>query len=62
MPISDTIAIGDSLNDMPMLTAAGHSVAMGESRKELLEAVEYVTSPLYEDGIETALRHYGLIK
>ena len=61
VPITDTIAIGDSLNDMPMLTAAGHSVAMGESRSELIEAVEYVTTPLYEGGIENALKHYNLV-
>ncbi|MBQ2664825.1 MAG: HAD hydrolase family protein, partial [Clostridia bacterium] len=44
-----------------MLTAAGHSVAMGESRSELIEAVEYVTTPLYKDGIENALKHYNLV-
>ena len=60
--INDTIAIGDSLNDMPMLTAAAHSVAMGGSRQELLDTVEFITAPLYDDGIEHALRHYKLIK
>ena len=59
--ISDTIAIGDSLNDMPMLLAAGHSVAIGGSRDELTRTVEFVTKPVTEDGIEYALKHYGLI-
>ena len=61
VPVNETIAIGDSLNDMPMLQAAGHSVAMGNSHEGVLDAVEFVTKSVMDDGIEYALKHYGLI-
>lgn len=61
VPVAETIAIGDSLNDLPMLEAAAHSVAMGKSHEGILNTVEFVTKPVMEDGIEYALRHFGLI-
>lgn len=61
VPISDTCAIGDSLNDLPMLEGAAHSVAMGKSHEGILTVVEFVTKPVMEDGIEYALRHFRLI-
>lgn len=58
----NTIAIGDSSNDIPMLSYVPHSVAMGNSEpKSLFEQVEFVTKDINEDGIEYALQHYGLI-
>ncbi len=59
--INDAIAIGDSLNDMPMLEAVPHSVAMGNSVKGLLEYASFVTKTVEDDGIEYALKHFGLI-
>lgn len=61
IPISETIAIGDSLNDLPMLEAAAHSVAMGNSTEGLKEISSFVTKDLYDDGIEYALSHFDLI-
>lgn len=60
-PITDTVAIGDSLNDEPMLAVAGHSVAMGNGVDEIIAMVQFVTKDLYDNGIEYALRHFGLI-
>lgn len=41
--MADTIAIGDSMNDLRMLQAAGTSVVMGNSCEELKkDAVLYV--------------------
>ena len=57
----DCYAIGDSANDLPMLMAVEHSIAMGNSPQKLKEAVEYVTDELKADGLYNALRHYGLI-
>ncbi len=59
--ISDAIAIGDSLNDLPMLEAVPHSVAMGNSVEELKKLSSFVTKDIYDGGIEYALRHFGLI-
>lgn len=61
IPISDAVAIGDSLNDLPMLEAVPNSVAMGGSVEKLKRKSSFVTKDLYEDGIEYALKHFKLI-
>lgn len=62
LPREDTLAIGDSTNDLPMFQAAGHSAAMGSGMKELKVHAEFVTDTVMNDGIEKALRHFGLIE
>lgn len=57
----DCYAVGDSVNDLPMLRCAGHTAAMGEADDVLKAQVEYVTSGVMEDGIRRFLRHYDLI-
>ena len=57
----DTIAIGDSTNDLAMLTYAGCSIAMGGCAPELLPVADYVTLPLLEDGVYHAMEHFGLL-
>ena len=54
-------AIGDSANDFPMLRSVRHSVAMGNAPAEVKAQVEYITDSLWDDGLQNALRHYGLI-
>lgn len=61
IPVGDTIAVGDSANDIDMFRAAGISVAMGNGSEEAKAAADYVTTNLEEDGIEQACRHFGLI-
>ena len=56
----DIYAIGDSGNDLPMLSAARHSIAMGNAPANVKERVEYVTASLHEDGLAKAMAHYGL--
>ena len=57
----DTYAFGDSTNDLDMLKYVAHSVAMGDGMQQAKDAAEYVTTPLWEDGIYNGLKHYGLI-
>ena len=57
----DALAIGDSTNDLPMFAAAKHTVCMGNGMAEAREKAEFVTADLMDDGIEKALKHYGLI-
>ena len=57
----DALAIGDSTNDLPMFSVARHTVCMGGGMEALKREAEFVTAPVLEDGIEKALRHYGLI-
>lgn len=58
---ADTYAVGDSVNDLDMLTYVGHGIAMGNASQPAKEAAEYVTTDIHEDGIMHAMEHYGLI-
>ena len=61
IPKDNCYAIGDSENDIPMLEAVPHSIAMGVCSKTILPYCSYRTTPVLEDGIANALKHYGLI-
>lgn len=56
----NSYAIGDSMNDLPMLQAVPNSIAMGNA-EQLYPYVSYITSSIEENGIEKALKHYNLI-
>ena len=58
--IEDTYAFGDGINDLSMLVAAGHGIAMGNAVDELKEAAEYVTADIDKDGVALGLAHFGL--
>ena len=59
---SETMAFGDGENDMDMLRFAGIGVAMGNACDAVKAAADYVTDTVDNDGIEKALRHFGLIE
>ena len=59
--MEDTVAIGDSNNDLPMLQCAATSIAMGNSSKAVLEMADYVTTDVMEDGIWNALQWLGVL-
>ena len=59
--IEDTYAFGDGVNDVCMLKAAGHGVAMGNAVPETKAAAEYITTSIDQDGVYNGLKHYGLI-
>ena len=59
--ISDTIAFGDSANDLAMLKAAGFSVVMGNGTEVAKQAGGMITDTLHEDGILHACQKLGLI-
>ena len=61
VPKRETLAIGDSTNDLPMFRVAAHTVCLGGGMEEVKAVAEYVTTPVMEDGIEKALAHFGLI-
>ncbi|HRR76277.1 MAG TPA: HAD hydrolase family protein [Ruminococcus sp.] len=60
IPVSEAYAIGDSMNDLPMLKAVPNSIAMGGA-EVIYPYVSYITTPIEEEGIANALRHFGLI-
>ena len=57
----DTMAIGDSTNDLPMFSVAGHTVCLGGGMEELKAEAEFITDTVMNDGIEKALIHFGLL-
>ena len=58
--IADTMAIGDSDNDLPMLKAAGCSIAMGNALPSVREVCDYVTGTCEENGFAAAIRDHVL--
>ena len=61
VPTENIYAVGDGMNDMEMIRAAAHGIAMGQGNPELLMASDYVTDSIYEDGIYKAFKHFKLI-
>ena len=59
--IEQTIAIGDSLNDLEMIKFVHFGICMGNGAKELKENSDFVTLELEDDGIEFAFKHMDLI-
>ena len=55
IPAADTIAFGDSSNDLRMLRAAGTSVAMGNAASEVRAVCDYVTEANDRDGVAAFL-------
>lgn len=58
--IAETMAIGDAYNDLPMLQAAGKSVAMGNAFPEVKAAADYETLTCEENGLAAAIYAYVL--
>ncbi|MDN4071859.1 MULTISPECIES: Cof-type HAD-IIB family hydrolase [Fictibacillus] len=54
------IAMGDSLNDIAMITEAGIGVAMGNAQDVVKDAADWVTGTNVEDGVAQAIRHWVL--
>lgn len=56
----EIMAIGDAKNDLPMLTKAGFSVAMGNADDDVKKYANAVTLTNEEDGVAWALRKWVL--
>ena len=55
---ADVIAFGDMPNDLPMLSWAGHGVAMANAHPAVLDAAAEVTAPNSEDGVALVLERW----
>lgn len=60
IPRAETYAFGDGVNDISMVQAVAHGVAMGNAMDELKVVAEHVTSDIHDDGVARGLAHYGL--
>ena len=62
IPLEHAYALGDSNNDLSMLSYVPGSIAMGNSNPpSLFGLVSYVTEKASADGIRLALEHYDFI-
>ncbi len=59
--LEDTIAIGDSGNDLEMIQFAHTGVAMGNATEPIKKAADFVTTAVDDDGIYNAFVRLGLI-
>ena len=57
----ECIAFGDAENDIDMLEFCGIGVAMGNAQDQVKKIADYVTADIDDDGIEKALRFYGIL-
>jgi hydroxymethylpyrimidine pyrophosphatase-like HAD family hydrolase len=48
---SEICAVGDDMNDLPMLRGAGLGVAMGHADARILDEADHVTGSDDEDGV-----------
>ncbi len=55
------IIFGDAENDVAMIARAGIGIAMANADDPAKKAAGYITGSCKENGIEQALRHFGLL-
>lgn len=58
--MSEVVAVGDSLNDIEAIRAAGLGVAMGNAQDEVKAAADVVTGDHRDDGVAQAIREHVL--
>ncbi len=58
--MAEVTVIGDSDNDLPMLKAAGKSIAMGNAVPEVKAFCDYVTTDCQADGFAAAVEKFVL--
>lgn len=61
IPLEDTVAFGDSMNDLEMIETAGTGVCMGGGSPRLRERADLVCPPVEEDGLYRGFQQCGLI-
>jgi len=58
IPVEETIAVGDSMNDIEILRTAGLSAAMGNACEEAKTAADIVTADCDHDGVAQVIYEY----
>ena len=61
MTLDDALAIGDSANDIEMLTIVGTGIAMGNADGNIKAIADEVTTAVDDDGVWNAFVRHGLV-
>lgn len=61
VPVENSVAYGDSMNDLEMMEAAGLSICMENGSESLKELADDVCGTVSADGIYQSFRKYGLL-
>lgn len=61
IPLADTVAFGDSMNDWEMLQTAALSICMGNGSESLKRIADEVCPAVEEDGLYKAFEKHGLL-
>lgn len=61
VPLADTVAFGDSMNDAEMLTTAGLGICMGNGSERLKAIADEVCGDVGADGLYNAFAAHGLL-
>ena len=57
--MDSTVAVGDNLNDLPMIKQAGVGVAVGNAVRELKDAADIVTVSNNDGAVAKIIEKYG---
>ena len=60
VPIEETLSVGDSTNDLEMILAAGHGVAVANAMPELKEVADEITVSCDENAVGVLIEKYGV--
>ncbi|MBQ7372300.1 MAG: HAD hydrolase family protein [Blautia sp.] len=60
IPLEETMAVGDTENDLDILRTAGLGVAMGNAQESVKQTADFITRTNEESGVAYALRRMVL--
>ena len=58
IPIEDSYAFGDGINDIEMLSTVGCGIAMGNASDEVKKYAHKVTESVHDDGVAVGIKEY----
>lgn len=61
IPIGNSVAIGDSMNDLEMMEAVGFGICMENGSEALKKMADDICPPVGKDGIRAAFLKHGLM-
>ena len=60
IPIEESYAFGDGLNDIEMMQTVGHALVMGNAQDALKPYAEHILPTVFDDGVAFGIRNYIL--